>query len=157
MLRLLLVLLVLLGPMACTAEFSRADAGDCLLRFIDGLTSYKDVYKVLHVDMDETAKDGCVDVKEVEAAKQYYLVAWERALAWLVKSNEQIMRDCDNDKNGCISKQDMIDSVTHCLDGITRGTRRLDIFNDYICARGRKKELERAEHAALLRKYKLGI
>ena len=140
-------LFLALAIRVCWAEFTREDAAECLMVYIDGLRQTVDKLGVPHFTLNEEDKDRCADENEVQNAKEYYLNAVERAFAKLVKSNEQIMRDCDDDveeeitqnRMRCISRTDMIRATAHCLDGKIGHMRRLDLFDSYICERARKK------------------
>jgi hypothetical protein len=124
-----------------STPFTRVQAIDCILRCVDGLYEYKD--RLGRVAYNWTVKDGCVNVTEIRAAKNRYLTDAEKLLTEFVKSDEQILFDCDydgtarsvNDKAkllaGCISRQDMVESVDMCI----KDQDKLDILKDKICDR----------------------
>lgn len=121
--------------------FTRTQAIDCMLRCVDGLYQYKD--RLGRTAFNWTAKDGCINSTEISAAKNRYLSDGEQLLTEFVKTNEQIMWDCDYDTTarnvgnkskllaGCISRQDMVESVDTCI----KDQDKLDLMKTKICER----------------------
>ena len=119
--------------------FTREEAAACLMMYVDGLRVTYDYHKIAHCVLDELEQDHCVDIEEVRAAKACYLTQAEQVAAWIVKSDDQIMRDCDLDANGCISYNDMVGANQTCLNGNTLHKPRLEWYKQYICARAKAK------------------
>ena len=107
-------------------QFNRDQAIECVLTFVDGLKIKIDKFtgeKEFYFDKP----DGCVDLNEILAAKERYLLSWELLATKIVKSEDQIMWDCDNDTKakkrtdtsellkGCITLEDMEFSIDHCI------------------------------------------
>jgi hypothetical protein len=87
---------------------------DCVLRYVD------------------TDHDGCVTAREIDHARSEYLNIIERMAS---TRTEKIMRDCDYNRDGCISRSDMEAANTTCVASEKDRNR----FNDYICKRAAAK------------------
>lgn len=126
-----------------STPFTRTDGMECVLKYVDGLVKYKDVLG--HELFKFQNKDGCVDVKEIQNAKERYLKDHERLATAIVKDNDQIMWDCDYDttarsmkdlvrlRTGCITREDMRMSVDHCITSQTD----LTLLKEKVCDRAK--------------------
>lgn len=109
-----------------TSPCSREQALECVWKHVDGLI--KD--ETGKIRMDEEDKDGCLDIVEVDHAKTLYLGRYISRAANLIESSETIMRNCDFDKDGCISANDFMMSNRTCVnDNLKR-----QLIRDYICS-----------------------
>ena len=96
LLLLLLILVTFVLGERCTQ--SREDAKECLLKYVD-------------ID-----KNKQIDQNEIDAARSRNLYFYEKALAWIVATdNTEIMRKCDFNKNGVITLDDFEKSKGTCL------------------------------------------
>lgn len=123
--------------------FTRADAIECVLTYVDGLVKYKDALG--HPMFKFSGKDGCVNITEIQNAKDRYLKDLVRSAVDLVETNEKIMWDCDYDttarsredttrlSSGCISREDMQMSVDHCISG----GDKLERLKKHLCDRAK--------------------
>lgn len=76
--------------------------------------------------------DGYVSEEEMEWGRQNLLSWYERPWA---EDTETIMRNCDFDRDGRISRSDMELSYSTCLNT----EKKLSEFNKYICKRAKDK------------------
>jgi hypothetical protein len=123
--------------------FTREQGIDCILLYVDGLT--KNVDRLGRTSYKFEGKNGCVNVTEISNAKDRYLTDFEKGLTDWVKSDEQILWDCDydttarNDKDnvnlrkGCITRQDMVDSVDTCI----KDQDKRNLLKEKICDRAK--------------------
>jgi hypothetical protein len=117
----------LLLLLATAVGFTRQQAMDCALRYAD-----------------VNPRDGKITLQEMETARRYLqlprLIDWlPRWAKDLVKTNEQVMADCDFDHDGAISRQDMVLSNRTCLGN----QDTLDKFKKYFCDKAAEAENHR--------------
>jgi hypothetical protein len=96
-----------------TAMEKREEAIECVMRYVD-------------VD----PRDGCIDSQEVSRARINCVSFLKRTG---IPRVETIMRDCDFDGNGCISREDMLNSNKTCL----RKEEYLDALLNNFCPSAR--------------------
>ena len=121
---------------------TRNDIIDCMLAYVDGCRHTKDSRGRSIYFVDTAKQDGCIDVSEIDCAKNYYLSSFEQKVAW-VKPNDKIMKDCDfdmaqEDASGrprCIDREDMLKSNQTCLNT----PDKLSKMETYICRRAAAK------------------
>ena len=113
-----------------TCDYQRADAAACALRYGD------------------TNGDGLVSPAEIDAMKARYLSVVMRAGAWIAaavgQSTAVMMRKCDFDGDGYLSRSDFDLSADTCL----ADCRRVTLLFKYVCSKAIAEERARA-HAAL--------
>lgn len=132
------------GGGSTVVEFKRNPDGiKCVLDCIDGLEKYKDVLGRTQYRIG--VKDSCVNITEVQNAKDHYLKDAEKLVTSIVKDNQGIMWDCDYDTTarsssdkakleaGCISREDMEMAVDHCISK----TDELKMLKEKVCDRCR--------------------
>lgn len=122
-----------LGFRSCAHR--REDAIECGLRFGDA------------------NGDGYITLDEIESVKQRYLSPAVRAAAWVlekigVETAEKMMRNCDFDRDGRISRSDFELSVDTCL----ATCKKVELIFSIVCDRAAA-----AEKKALHDKHAAGL
>ena len=80
--------------------------------------------------------DHSLDRHEVDAGKSNLLTWFERTVAFLAVSTDNIMRDCDTNRDGLISRAEFLNDYEHCLNS----EREMCLVRD-ICWREMNKHV----------------
>jgi len=102
---------------------------------------------VMH-HIDVAPKDGFVTLEEIDKAKREFLNALERGMSRWVEPNETILKHCDIDNDGKISREDMIRSNS-TDPGCLKDRYKMEMFWERICERADKRERAAASSSAI--------